>query len=223
MNNFSLIIFDCDGTLTDSEYVNNRALLEVLHEEGFTQYDLDYAYKHWVGTTVSNILLSIQMDTGKTPAQDTVMRYIRRVSELQETSMKAVDGAEDLVARAGKHYKICVASNGERSNVLNSLHLCGLMSYFSEDQVFTKIQVQNPKPFPDLFLFAAEKMGANPAACVVIEDSAAGVRAGAAAGMTTFGFTGSSHNPEKQEATLIAAGANRVFSSLIHIADHLAI
>lgn len=223
MNDIDLIIFDCDGTLTDSEYVNNRALLEILHADGFTQFDLDYAYKHWVGTTVSNILLNVQMETGRVPANDIVPRYIKRVSELQQSEMKAVDGAEDLVARAAKKYKICVASNGERSNVINSLRLCGLLKYFSEDHVFTKIQVKNPKPYPDLFLFAASNMGAEPARCIVIEDSMVGTRAGVAAGMTTFGFTGSSHDPAKQAENLAAAGAIEVFDGLIHIADKLSV
>lgn len=223
MNDIDLIIFDCDGTLTDSEYVNNRALLEILHTDGFTQFDLDYAYKHWVGTTVSNILLNVQMETGRVPANDIVPRYIKRVSELQQSEMKPVDGAEDLVARAAKKYKICVASNGERSNVINSLRLCGLLKYFSEDHVFTKIQVKNPKPYPDLFLFAASNMGAETARCIVIEDSMAGTRAGVAAGMTTLGFTGSSHDPAKQAENLAAAGATEVFDRLIHIADRLSV
>lgn len=223
MSDYDLIIFDCDGTLTDSEYLNNRALLDILHEDGFTQFDLDYAYRHWVGTTVSNILLNVQMETGRVPAGDIVQRYIRRVSELQQVEMKAVDGAEDLVSRAGRKYKICVASNGERSNVINSLKLCGLLKYFSEEHVFTKIQVQNPKPYPDLFLFAAEAMGVEPVRCIVIEDSMAGTRAGIAAGMTTFGFTGSSHDPVRQTENLQSAGATEVFSRLIHIADKLSI
>lgn len=217
MKHFDLIIFDCDGTLTDSEYVNNRALLEVLHEAGFTQYDLDHAFKHWVGTTVANIMLSIQMDTGRAPPADLINRYISRVRELQKTSMKAVDGAVDLVAAVKDHYKICVASNGERSNVLASLELSGLMGFFTPETVFTKIQVENPKPYPDLFLFAAAQMGAAPERCLVIEDSATGVMAGKAAGMTTWGFTGSAHDPQKHAEYLESAGADEVFPLLIHI------
>ncbi len=216
---FDLIIFDCDGTLTDSEYVNNRALLEVLHEAGFKEFDLDYAYANWVGTTVSNILLNVQMQTGRAAPADTVQRYIARVAELQQTSLKPIDGANDLVRAAATRYKICVASNGERTNVIRSLEMTNLMHNFTPDTVFTKIQVKNPKPYPDLFLFAAAQMGADPSRCVVIEDSAAGVTAGVAAGMTTWGFTGSAHNPEKQAQTLKSAGAHDVFPALIHIRE----
>lgn len=218
---FDLIIFDCDGTLTDTEYVNNQALLEVLHEKGFTQYDLNHAYKNWVGVTVSNTMLAIQMETGIMPPPDTVPLYMERVAKLMQNGLKSIEGAGDLVAAAKTKFKICVASNGERANVINSLVITDLMKNFTEETVFTKIQVKNPKPYPDLFLFAAEKMGAEPSRCLVIEDSAAGVRAGVAAGMTTWGFTGSAHDPLKQAQTLKSAGAHDVFPRLIHIRERL--
>ena len=218
---YDLIIFDCDGTFTDSEYVNNRALLEVLHEAGFTQYDLDHAYTHWVGTTVTSICLSIQTETGREIPAGIVPRYIRRVAELQQTSLKPVEGAPALVAAAKEAFKICVASNGERENVLHSLDLTGLMHNFTPETVFTKIQVKNPKPYPDLYLYAAAQMGFAPDRCLVIEDSGAGVRAGVAAGMTTWGFTGSAHDPLKQAETLKSAGAQLVFDRLIHIQEKL--
>lgn len=221
MNKFDLIIYDCDGTLTDSENINNRALLEVLHEAGFTQFDLAFAYKNWVGTTVSNILLSIQMETGITPSADIVPKYMARVAKLQLTGLLPIEHAPELVAASKEKFKICVASNGERRNVIESLKITGLMQYFTEDIVFTKIQVKNPKPYPDLFLFAADKMGVMPEKCLVIEDSLAGVRAGVAAGMTVFGYTGSSHEPEIQERHLKSAGAHEVFHSLIHIKERL--
>lgn len=223
MNNISLVIFDCDGTLTDSEMVNNQALLDVLHDDGFTQYTLDDAYAHWVGKTVATTLLAIQMETGITPSADILPRYIKRVSELQTTGLKPIEGAADLIVAAQKKCKTCVASNGERSNVVQSLVVTNLMQYFTEDTVFTKIQVKNPKPHPDLFLFAASHMGVDPSATLVIEDSGTGVMAGAAAGMTTWGYTGSSHNPQKHATTLKAAGANEVFGSLIHMREKLAL
>lgn len=222
MKPFDLIIFDCDGTLTDSEYLNNQALLDVLHEEGLTHYTLDHAYKTWVGTTVSSILLAIRVETGRDLSpQDIIPRYIKRVTELQKTALKPVEGAPELVAATSKNFKICVASNGERSNVIDSLEKTGLMTYFTPETVFTKVQVKNPKPAPDLFLYAAAQMGVEPERCVVIEDSTTGTRAGVAAGMTTWGFSGSNHDPAKQAENLKAAGAHAVFDRLIHIKDRL--
>lgn len=218
---FDLIIFDCDGTLTDSEYVNNQAVLDVLREEGHMKYDLDYAYKHWLGTTLSGIVLAVQMETGRMLPENFVMRCMNRGMELQDGFLNPVAEAPELVRAASKKYKICVASNGEQSSVRHSLEKTGFMEFFAPGAVFTKTLVKNPKPYPDLFLYAAAQMGAEPDRCLVIEDSSAGVRAGVAAGMTTYGFTGSSHNPVKQEEALRSAGAHEVFSRLIHIKDKL--
>jgi HAD superfamily hydrolase (TIGR01509 family) len=218
---FDLIIFDCDGTLTDTEYVNNQAVLDVLREEGITQYDLDYAYHHWLGTTLSGIVLAVQMETGKMLPQNFAARCVQRGLQLQDGFLNPVEGGLELVAAASRKFKICVASNGEQNSVAHALEKTGYMAFFRPEWVFTKTLVKNPKPAPDLFLFAASRMGAEPERCLVIEDSTAGVRAGAAAGMTTYGFTGSSHNPAKQEEALSAAGATAIFSRLIHIQDKL--
>lgn len=218
---FDLIIFDCDGTLTDSEDVNNQAVVDVLSDLGLTQYTLEHALKHWAGKGVPEVFLSIQMETGTVLPEDIVVRYIYRVAELQKTALKPVEGAPELVAFAKTKCKICVASNGERKNVVDSLEMTGLLGHFDEGTVFTRNDVKYPKPYPDLFLFAATKMGVEPERCLVIEDSTTGVRAGVAASMAVWGFTGSSHNPVKQQEALLSAGAHAIFPRLIHIKDHL--
>ena len=223
MENFDLIIFDCDGTLTDSETLNNQAWVDALHHDGFTNYSVEHAINNWVGLTVSDIMDRVEDEMGRRPSPTLTADFVRRVAASQETGLKAVDGADALIAAASKKYKICVASNGERSNVINSLMITGLKKYFIDDHVFTKSQVTRPKPAPDLFLFAAQIMGADPARCLVLEDSAAGASAGVAAGMTTFGFTGTSHHPQKQEKIFKEIGVNMVFNRLIHIQEYLAL
>ncbi len=72
--------------------------------------------------------------------------------------------------------------------------------------------VARGKPFPDLFLYAAEQMGVAPGRCVVIEDSVPGVTAARAAGMPVLGFCGGGHwAHDRAGADLLAAGALRVF------------
>ena len=81
------------------------------------------------------------------------------------------------------------------------------------------------KPAPDLFLLAAAEMGAEPARCLVIEDSVPGVTAARAAGMTAFGFCGGSHCQAGDAARLAAAGAATIFDAMADlpglIAQHL--
>jgi beta-phosphoglucomutase-like phosphatase (HAD superfamily) len=67
--------------------------------------------------------------------------------------------------------------------------------------------VANGKPAPDLFLFAAKRMGAAPARCAVVEDSLAGAAAALAAGMTAIGFCGGGHCAQGHGDRLRAAGA----------------
>lgn len=214
---FKLVIFDCDGTLVDSEYLNNKAFSDVIMSYGLTQYTPDYLLQTATGFTVSHTLLQIQMETGFIFPEDTVSRYIRRVEELQLTEMRTIAGVDDLVKQAAAHMDICVGSNGERSNVVRSVELAGLKQYFPDERIYTKIQVKQGKPAPDLFLFAAAQYGYEPEDCIVIEDSEVGVRAGVAAGMSVVGFTGSSHDPEKHAIALKNAGAHHVVQDFIHI------
>lgn len=215
---YDLVIFDCDGTLVDSETLNNQATLDVLAECGVQGYTLDHAFHHWMGTTYSSIALRVQMETGKTLPENFVLRCIARVAELQSQELRAVNGAADLIEILNaKSIPSCVASNGERTNVINSIRLTGLASFYDEDRIFTKIQVERPKPAPDIFLFAAEKMGMAPERCVVVEDSDAGVTGAVAAGMTVIGFTGTSHDKTLQAARLTKAGATHITDDFIHI------
>lgn len=219
---FDLVIFDCDGTLVDSETLNNQATLDVLDQCGVQGYTLDHAFHHWMGTTYTSIALRVQMETGKTLPDNFVQRCIARVSELQDQELKAVKGAAELIdTLIAMGIPSCVASNGERTNVINSIRLTGLSKYYDEDRIFTKIQVERPKPAPDIFLFAADKMGVAPDRCVVIEDSEAGVTAAVAAGMRVIGFTGTSHDKTLQGGRLAKAGANPVMDDFIHIPDLL--
>ena len=92
----------------------------------------------------------------------------------------------------------------------HSLDLTGLWPLF-HGQVFSASEVARGKPFPDLFLHAAARMGAAPESCLVIEDSVPGIRAARAAGMGVLGFTGGGHwAHDRTGADLLAAGAERV-------------
>ncbi len=219
--NFDLLIFDCDGTLVDSEYLNNLAVVQLLAEEGLSQYDMDYAFEHFVGLRIKPILDEIAVKTGHTFRHDFAERYVRRVEDLAPEYLKKIPGAEELVAWAAQTKKICVASNGQRDNVITSLEFVGLKKFFPDDHVFTAVQVKHGKPAPDLFLLAAATMGVDVGKCMVVEDSIPGVTASVAAGIRTYGFVSSHQDPESYGERLLMAGAESVFTSLIHIRQAL--
>jgi HAD superfamily hydrolase (TIGR01509 family) len=108
----------------------------------------------------------------------------------------------------------CVASSSDRERLAFSLAVAGLAAYFG-DRVYSCELVAHAKPAPDLFLYAAERLGAKPDRTLVIEDSLNGVRAGKAAGMTVWGFIGGSHHAGRDAAGMLgAAGADRIIADL---------
>ncbi len=218
---YDLIIFDCDGTLVDTEALQNLATIQVLHEEGLTQYTLDYALKNFVGVRFGQTLKNIEAETNHQFPYDMPARYVARVAELMQDRFKVVEGAVDLVMAASAVAKICVASNGQRESVLKSLEMGGLIDLFEDDHIFTGLQVPNAKPAPDLFLMAAKNLGVLPAKTLVIEDSVVGVTAGVAAGMDVYGFVGASHDKNAAREALKKVGAKRVYDTLIHIQNDL--
>jgi HAD superfamily hydrolase (TIGR01509 family) len=136
----------------------------------------------------------------------------RRVRETFSASLQPIAGIATLLSELREPF--CVASSSDLDRVKFSLEMTGLASYFG-DRLYTAEMVARGKPAPDLFLYAAEKMGAAPARTLVIEDSISGVQAAKAAGMTVWGFAGGSHYQGRDgRAILQAAGADRVFARM---------
>lgn len=109
----------------------------------------------------------------------------------------------------------CVASNSSQSHIRFVLKLTGFLHQF-EGKIYSCYDVPRPKPFPDVYLHAAEQMNTNPEHCVVIEDSVPGVQAGFAAGMTVFGYAQHSDG-----TALTAAGAKIVFNDMRELSQLL--
>lgn len=101
------------------------------------------------------------------------------------------------------------------------LRVTGLDSLFKESEVFSSHWVKRGKPAPDIFLYAAEKMGFPPDRCIVLEDSVAGVCAGLSAGMTVLGFVGGSHCTPFRVQSLKEAGANLLFDKFSDLPEIL--
>jgi HAD superfamily hydrolase (TIGR01509 family) len=210
----SLIIFDCDGTLVDSETLNLQAILDVIGTFGINDYDLDHAHAHFTGLRFSKIIQTISGETGVTFPEDAKLLYRSRVRELARSHLEPIEGAIEMVRKAAACAKICVASNGERGNVLYSLEKVGLLDFFEEKHVFTGLMIENPKPAPDIFELASKELNTAPAQCLVIEDSPTGVTAAVAANMNVWGFCGTHHAPEEQAAKLRTAGARCIHTHM---------
>ena len=212
---YSLIIFDCDGTLVDSEYLNIKAIFDTIAAFGVTHYDIHYAMEHFSGHRFSHIIRMITEESGVSFPDDIAQTYLKKVRTLAPTEMKSVDGAMEMIKASKNHAEhLYVVSNGERKNVMTSLDFVGLRDFFKDEHIITGLMAPNPKPAPDLFLLASTQSGTAPQSSLVIEDSAAGVTAARAAGMDAWGFCGTHHDAVNHAQKLTKAGAHKVFHSM---------
>ena len=184
-----LVIFDCDGVLIDSEIISSRILVRQLGEVG-VEVDHAHVQRHFLGRSWPKVAAEIRSRHGLTLGPEFEERYRTDLLAAFETDLKTVEGVEAVIEALV--VKSCVATSSSPKRATRSLELSGLSAYFGE-RLFTASQVENGKPAPDLFLFAAQRMGVAPEACLVIEDSLPGIEAARAAGMRHYRFTGASH------------------------------
>lgn len=213
MSNFDLIIFDCDGTLVDSELLCNIASSEVLVGAGYPQYTPEYCLQHFVGAGQAAVWQAVMNETGTVLPSDVNQRFIERVAANMNIARPA-PGIEIVLEALSGTYTICVGSNGERPNVVGALEATGLLPFFSDNRIFTVEDVANPKPAPDLYLHAAAQMGVPPQRCLVVEDSITGATAGVAAGMSVFGYTGLTHDSDAHGPRLRSLGVHKTSADI---------
>lgn len=204
-----LLVFDCDGVLVDSEVLAVDVFCEVLVAAGVPAVPAMIA--RCFGMKQADIIASVARDTGRpvpaSVADDLWPATRRRFG----TSLKPMPGVVRFLERLADRPR-CVASSSSLERIRFSLAVTGLDRFFG-DRVFSSQQVARGKPAPDLFLFAADRMGVAPARCVVIEDSVFGVEGARAANMRALGFTGGSHVGPDHGPRLLARGAEDAFGT----------
>lgn len=202
---FQLVIFDCDGVLVDSERITNTVFCAMLNELGL-RVSLPDMFEKFVGLSMPQCLDLITELMGRAPPEDFVPNLKHRAEAALRAEVTPIEGVAEALQELRIPY--CVASSGEHEKIRLTLGATGLLKNF-ENRIFSVVDVARPKPAPDVFLHAARTLGADPAACAVIEDTPTGVRAGVAAGMRVFGF--SANTPQHR---LKEAGAHHVFSEM---------
>lgn len=208
------ILFDCDGTLVDSEYVCAQSDISILAEFGIHFEGIEAFLDEFMGVANAKIveILNKRHGTAIDPAWF-VAEYERRALPLVPAGLgffkESVAYVKTLAAR---NIPIAVISNGKKKVVNLELQVAGYDMF--GDRVFTVEDSPNPKPAPDLYLMAAKALGVDPARCIVVEDSAPGATAGLKAGMQVIGYHGFSRAPERARAALEGAGCHRIINKL---------
>ena len=178
------IIFDCDGTLVDSEAITNQVIADMASELGIEMTGKE-ASATFGGKTLDGVVYKMKELSGNDLPNDWLPRLIQMVNESWESKLMPVKGVKELLQKI--KIPVCVASNGEPKHVRHSLELTKLYDFFGEN-IFTASEVSAPKPSPELFLYAAKKMGFKPSECAVIEDSVTGVAAAVNAKIVVYGI-----------------------------------
>ena len=178
------IIFDCDGTLVDSESLGNEILVEYVRELGL-ELPLAETLERFRGCKMADCVASLETQLGRPLPADFTEIYRQRTYDQFPSRLRAIDGALDLVKAVT--LPKCVASSAPLQKIELSLRVTNLLPFF-EGRYFSCYEIERWKPDPAVFLHAAKAMSVQPSDCLVIEDSEVGVQAGIAAGMQVVAF-----------------------------------
>jgi len=206
------VIFDMDGVLVDSETVHLEC-----HKRLMTKLGLDYSfdyYKGFIGRTAEYMWRTMVEDF----APDKTWMDLKNISDkiladlLGDEGYPEIKGAAELVRNLcnksighenirhegirhegirnenirHENIKLALASSGEKDRINAVLERMGIKDCF--EVIVSGDDVKNPKPDPEIFIKAVDKLGLKPEECIVIEDSLNGMKAAKAAGTICFGY-----------------------------------
>jgi HAD superfamily hydrolase (TIGR01509 family) len=181
-----LVIFDCDGVLVDSERLAIKVDVQVLRELGWPLSEAE-VIERFVGRSDRDVQAAIEAHLGRRLPAGWAPRLQRLYRQVFAAELAPVPGVPDALEQISE--RSCVASSATHEHLRYTLGLTGLYERFA-GRIFSSEDVAAGKPAPDLFLYAAERMGSAPGGCVVVEDSRSGVAAARAAGMRVLAFAG---------------------------------
>lgn len=206
---FDAALFDCDGVLVDSEPITNGVLRAMLGELGW-QLTQEQCMTLFVGKALKEETEMIERHTGQPVGAEWIRSFQERrnVALLERlTAIPNIHGAVHAI-HASLDARIACASGADRFKVEMQLRKVALMDYF-EGRIFSGYETPRSKPFPDVYLAAAQALQVDPRRCAVVEDTVTGIAAGLAAGAFVFGYA-----PAGGGAALFAAGASVVFADM---------
>jgi HAD superfamily hydrolase (TIGR01509 family) len=203
-------IFDCNGVLVDSEAIVADVAAGELTRAGFV-VSPEIIARFFAGRRPIDMLLDIETAMQRKLPPNFARILANATLRRLRVELRATAHVEHALTwlRGPK----CVASSSPLERVRVSLQCTGLIRFF-DPYLFSASQVPRGKPAPDLFLHVAAKMRVQPADCIVVEDSPAGVAAAHAAGMVPIGFIGGSHTNPNLGAQLTQAGARAVVADM---------
>jgi HAD superfamily hydrolase (TIGR01509 family) len=209
----TLLIFDCDGVLVDSEMIALGLLAHMLTDLGWPIAVAECRLR-FMGRSTSDVLADVEGMLGRPLPMEFGNRMKALLFERLRRELRPLPDVCEIVSALP--YQVCVASSSQPERIALSLEVTGLAPLF-EGRVFSAAEVRHGKPAPDLFLHVAARLGVKPEEAIVIEDSPAGITAARHAGMRAIGFAGASHADSALARMLMSAGAREVLTKMVDL------
>jgi HAD superfamily hydrolase (TIGR01509 family) len=216
---YEAVIFDCDGVLINSEAIHIDVCTEVFAEHGLhlTRDELIETFLGQATETFQGILRRLCDERNIPPLPANIFDLChQKFKESCEDKLSATPGVHGALCKL--FHKRAIATNSKSEEATKKLTHTGLRAHF-HPHIYTRDMVNKGKPAPDIYLHAANALGALPENCIVIEDSELGVTAAVAAGMTVIGYTGGGHCPEGHDQKLRQAGAAEIITHMSQLQD----
>ncbi len=203
------IIFDFDGVLVDSEILVAKAFSKYLLKKNINLSEKEFSI--FAGKKTVQVIKELSQKFN-IKNQEAFFDDIMKIShDIYDNELTPVVGARNFLKNANLNYFI--GSNSVKERIISGLKKVNFEIFFSEEKIYSFDMVNQPKPYPDIYLAALERNNLNKNETIIIEDSVVGVQAGVNAGVKVVGLTAGGHwHSERSTEELIEAGA----SLLIH-------
>ncbi|MET0331807.1 MAG: HAD-IA family hydrolase [Dyella sp.] len=178
------IIFDCDGTLVDSEILANEVLVEYLAELGFA-WTVSEAVQAYTGVKMAECIMDLERRFNTPMPADFIAVFRQRMKLAFADRLRPMHGARELLASL--RLPVHIASSGPREKIINSLRVTGLESYFTaHNAIFSAYEIGHWKPDPAFYRSVVKEIGIEIGEAIVVEDSEPGIRSAVGAGIATI-------------------------------------
>ena len=186
---FDLVIFDHDGVLVDSEIIAMDLCASLLTEHGVPT-TVDEAIDGYLGGSLDVVMDAIESTGAVIDRQAFDTRFHDELFDGFRRELNPIPGIRTLLEQLdAAGIPFVIASSGSSQRVSLGITTTNLVEFFPDHVITSRDHVERGKPFPDLFILAAQRAGIPPARCLVIEDSPHGIEAAHRAGMLVVGLS----------------------------------
>lgn len=213
MRDVSVIVFDMDGVVVDSESLHEQAQYTI-----FKQFGLDVprsALTRFKGKTEEDVFYTIIREFASEPLDVSHLIHLKHETfRSLHDQLRPVKGALFFIKKAAETYRLALTTSATKQDQERAFEKFGLGPYF--DIVVTKEDITRPKPDPEPYLVTIERLDVEPSSCLVVEDSVNGICSALAAGCRVAAITTSFDAPilSKTGAHLTVASFDDLARSL---------